>query len=178
MGGYGRFAACLAAFAALAACVPRAAAPPPQPAPPPRPAPAPPPAPLPPAPASGTDWQDGPLAPGDWSYSGAGATPQASFAAPGGILFALRCDAGGQIRISRPGTAGGPITIVTSFGERNLPGAGNAEPALAALPASDPLFDQIVFSRGRFLVRVAGGGDLVLPTWPEPARLIEECRVQ
>jgi hypothetical protein len=38
------------------------------------------------------------------------------------------------------------------------------------------LFDQIVFSRGRFLVRVAGGGDLVLPTWPEPARLIEECR--
>ena len=51
-----------------------------------------------------------------------------------------------------------------------------ANQALATLPASDPLFDQIVFSRGRFLVRVTGGSDLVLPSWPEPARLIEECR--
>jgi hypothetical protein len=49
---------------------------------------------------------------------------------------------------------------------------------LATLPASDTLFDQIAFSRGRFLVRASGGGDLVLPSWPEPARLIEECRGQ
>ena len=176
MGGYGRFAACLAAFAALAACVPRAAAPPPQPAPPPRPAPAPPPAPLPPPPAPPADWQDGPLAPGDWSYSGAG--PQATFASPGGIVFALRCDAGRQIGIVRLGVPGGPITIVTSFGERIVPSTGNGEQALATLSASDPLFDQIVFSRGRFLIRAASGDDLVLPSWPEPARLIEDCRGQ
>lgn len=179
MAGLLRFPACLAAFAALAACVPRAAAPPPQPAPPPRPAPAPPaPPPAPPPPAPPAAWQDGPLAPGDWSYSGAGAIPQAIFAAPGGMLFALRCDAGQQIRMLRPGLSGGPITIVTSFGQRVLPGTGNAGQALAALPASDPLFDQIVFSRGRFLVRGAGGVDLVLPSWPEPARLIEDCRGQ
>ena len=73
---------------------------------------------------------------------------------------------------------GGPITIVTSFGERSLPGAGNEDQSIATLAASDPLFDQIVFSRGRFLVRVAGGGDLVLPSWPEPARVIEDCRGQ
>jgi hypothetical protein len=118
------------------------------------------------------------MAPGDWSYSGAGGASQASFAAPGGTLFALRCDAGRQIRIVRLGVPGGPITIATSFGERIVSGSGSAEQAIATLPASDLLFDQVVFSRGRILVRVAGGGDLVLPSWPEPARLIEECRSQ
>jgi len=43
-------------------------------------------------------------------------------------------------------------------------------------PSSDPLFDQLAFSRGRFLVRVEGQGDLILPAWPEPARTIEDCR--
>jgi hypothetical protein len=171
MGRLPRFFACLGALAALAACVPRTTAPPPQPAPPPRPAPAPPippPAPPPPPP---TAWQDGPLAPGDWSYSGD--APRATFASPAGIVFALRCDPGGLIRIIHLGVPGGPIAIVTSFGERILPGSVDMEQVSAALPASDPLFDQIVFSRGRFLVRAPGSGDLVLPTWPEPARLIE-----
>jgi hypothetical protein len=175
MSGLSRFPACLAAFAALAACVPRAAAPPPQPAPTPRPAPTPPSAPAsaPPPSATPAAWQDGPLAPGDWNHADA----QATFASPGGMLFALHCDAG-RIRMVRPGVSGGPVTIVTSFGQRVVPGAGNDGQALATLPASDPLFDQIVFSRGRFLVRVAGGYDLVLPSWPEPARLIEDCRAQ
>jgi hypothetical protein len=169
-----RFQTCLAAIAALSACVPRTAPPAPQPPPSPPPAPAPPP-PAPP-PAAPIAWQDGPLAPGDWSYAGVGAAPQAAFAGPGGTLFALRCDAGRQIAILRPGLPGGPITIVTSFGQRVVTGPGNAAQAPATLPASDPLFDQIAFSRGRFLVRSAGSGDLVLPSWPEPARLIEDCR--
>ena len=76
----------------------------------------------------------------------------------------------------RPGISGGPITIVTSFGQRVLPSAGSDGQAAAALPASDSLFDQIAFSRGRILVRVTDGGDLVLPSWPEPARLIDDCR--
>jgi hypothetical protein len=118
--------------------------------------------------------EDAPPAPGDWSYSGGGAAPQAAFSTPGATLFALRCDAGGQIGIVRLGAESGPVTIVTSFGQRVLPAAGTDG---RALPASDPLFDQIAFSRGRFLVRSAGG-DLVLPSWPEPARLIEDCRTQ
>lgn len=165
----------LAAAAMIASCAPRTAPPAPVPAPPPAPRPqpaAPPPAPPPVA------WQEGELASGDWHYDGESAVPQAAFASPGGPLFALRCDAGRQIRIFRPGVPGGPITIVTSFGERRLPGSGNGEQALATLPAADPLFDQIAFSRGRFLVRTAGGSDLVLPAWPEPARLIEQCRGQ
>jgi hypothetical protein len=170
-----RFPACVIFLASVSACVPRAAAPAPQPVPPSRPAPPPTPPTPPPAPAP-VAWQDGPLAAGDWSYSGAGPGSEASFGAPGATLFALRCEAGRQIRILPLGAAGGPIAIVTSFAERILPGAGNDGQAPAALPASDGVFDQIAFSRGRFLVRSAGGGGLVLPSWPEPARLIEDCR--
>ena len=177
MGGKRRLslAACAAFSAALAACVPRAATPPPLPPPPPRPVPPPAPPAPPPAPPP-VAWQDGPLAPGDWSYDGADAGPQARFGAPGPTLLTLRCAAGGQIAIVRAGAGAGPITIATSFGERMLPATGDG--AQAALPASDPLFDEIAFSRGRFLVRAAGAADLVLPSWPEPARLIEDCRAQ
>ena len=117
--------------------------------------------------------QDAALAAGDWSYGTAGGTAQAVFGGPAGPLFALRCLPGGRIALLRPG--GGALTIVTSFGARSLAGAG-AEGG-AELPSADPLFDQIAFSRGRFLVRAAGAADLVLPTWAEPDRLIEDCRL-
>ena len=168
------FPACLVLFAALAACVPAATPPPPQPTPPPRPIPAPPPHPD-PAPAPPVGWQDGPLSTGDWTYSGGGAVLQATYAGPNGPLLVLRCDSGRQIRIFRPAAAAGAITIATTFGQRVVP-PGNDGQAPATLPASDPLFDQIAFSRGRILVREPAGGDLVLPSWPEPARLIEDCR--
>jgi hypothetical protein len=142
----------------------------PDPAPPPRPAPAPPS----PPPAG---WEDAALASGDWRYSEDGGTLQAGFGTPGGMMFALRCVGPGQIGIVVPGATGDRISIVTGFGERSLAGGG-AQQTQAVLPASDPLFDQIAFSRGRFLVRAPGTGDLVLPSWPEPARLIEECRGQ
>ena len=163
-------------LAAAAGCVPRAAAPPPQTAPAPQPAPpAPPTAPAPPPPPLA--WQDAPLAAGDWRFAGGEAAAEAAFGAPGPGLFALRCEPGRRIAILRPGAAG-PVAIVTSFGERVVPGSGGEGAAASALPASDPLFDQIAFSRGRFLVRAPGAADLVLPSWPEPARLIEECRGQ
>jgi hypothetical protein len=170
-----RLSSCLVILVVACACVPRTPPPAaPRPAPPLQAAapPAPPAAP----PATPVAWQDGSLTAGDWSYSRAG--PQASFGGPGLMLFALRCDAGRQIIMLRFGASRGPITIVTSFAERVVPGSGDQERALSALPASDSLFDQIAFSRGRFLVRTAGAGDLVLPSWPEAARLIEDCRGQ
>lgn len=162
----------LAAMAMLASCAPRPA--PPALAPPPLPPRLPPPAPTLPPPA---DWRDGPLSPGDWSHSEESAIPRATFTSPGGPLFSLRCEPGRRITLFRL-SGGGPITIVTSFGERTLTGSGNGDQVAATLAASDPLFDQMVFSRGRFLVRAVGGGELVLPSWPEPARVIEECRGQ
>ena len=166
-----RVISCLILLAAASACVPRAVPPASQPPPPPPPAPAPPPPPRAPAPAP-VAWEDGALAPGDWTYS----SGEARFGTPDATLFALRCDGGSRIGMVRPGAGGGPVTIVTGFGTRTLAG-GAGDQEVAALPASDPLFDQIAFSRGRFLVRAAGS-DLVLPSWPEPARLIEDCRGQ
>jgi len=163
-----------AAAAILVSCAPRPAPAPvltPPPAAPPLAASLPVPPPAPPA-----DWRDRPLAPGDWSYTGQSGIFEAGFSSPGGPLFGLRCEAGRQIVFFVFGVPAGPMTIVTSFGERVLPGSGNEHQTIARLAAADPLFDEIVFSRGRFLVQVAGGSALVLPTWPEPARVIEECR--
>lgn len=169
-----RFLVAILALATLAACVART--PPPAPLPPPvPPQPVAPPAPPAPAPAPAA-WEDGPLAPGDWTYVGAGPAAEARFGTPDAIFFALRCEAGGRIAILRPGADAGAVTILTSFGERIVPASADAAGAAAALPASDLLFDQMAFSRGRFLVRAAGAEDLVLPSWPEPARLIEDCR--
>ncbi len=156
----------------MTACVPRAPAPapapPPVPAPPP---PAPPPAPPSPPPA---DWRDAPLSPGDWSDGGGGTV--AAFGAGARPDFAVRCDGAGRISLARAGAAGRSIVIRTTFGERSLPAAGQASETVATLAASDQLLDQIAFSRGRFLVQVDGAAPLILPAWPEPARVIEECR--
>lgn len=162
--------AALAAAATIASCAPSPA--PPAPVPASRPAPPPPQQPPPPP----ADWRDGPLSPGDWRYDQESAIFSATFASLGGPLFALRCEPGRRITFFRPGSPGGQITIVTSYGERTLPGSGNEDQVIATLAAADPLLDQMVFSRGRFLVRVSGAADLVLPSWPEPARVIEECR--
>ena len=55
--------------------------------------------------------------------------------------------------------------------------AGGAGPSqVATLSARDPLLDAIGFSRGRFAVEVAGLPDLILPTWAETERVVEDCR--
>ncbi|MFL6861849.1 MAG: hypothetical protein ACJ8DZ_02505 [Allosphingosinicella sp.] len=158
-------AAGLTALAPLAGCAPtpapRVAPPPPREAPPP----------LPPAPPVTPDWRDLPLSPGDWTYAEEAGGPRAAF---GGALFELRCDASGHaVKLSRIGAGQGTMVLTTSFGARRLAlGAGG----VATVPASDPLLDQLAFSRGRFTVEVEGLDRLVIPAWPEPARLIEECR--
>ena len=159
------------------ACVPkpRSEAPPPAPqsAPAPRPAPA---APAPQARA----WGDLPLTAGAWVYSGDAAGSRASYGpAQGEGQFVLRCDRPSRrILISRQG-AGGQLTLRTSYGVRTLslvPQAGPPAHAAASLPSSDVLFDEIAFSRGRFTVEAPGLPQLVLPAWPETARVVEDCR--
>jgi hypothetical protein len=167
--------AALTAMAMVAACAPRPA---PAPLPVPAPPAPPPPAPTPAAPAPTADWRDGPVAQGDWSYTNASGIPEAVFASPGGPLFALRCEPGAQIVLFRMGMPAGVMTVVTTFGERRLASFGNVDQANVRLSAADPLFDQIAFSRGRFLVRIEGAGSLVIPSWAEPARVVEDCRRQ
>jgi hypothetical protein len=154
-------------LAGLAACAPRPA---PQAAPPPAPLPV---APLPP-PASPQppDWRDLPLSPGDWTYAQA---PDGSRATFGGGLFAVRCDsARREIELARIAAGAGAMAVTTSYGTRSLPLAAGG---VAQLPAADPLLDQMAFSRGRFTVEVKGLERLVIPAWPEPARVVEDCRL-
>jgi hypothetical protein len=164
--------AALAALAMLAACAPRPLPPAPVPAPPPQPVPAPPPL----APPPTLAWQDGPLTTGDWTYDPQ-TRPRAAFAQQG-PLFVVECTDDRRIRFARIGSAvpAPGLTIRTTFGERTLPAAGEGPATSAMLTSSDPLLDEIAFSRGRFLVHVDGMPDLVLPAWPEPARVIEDCR--
>lgn len=163
------------AAAALAACVPRTA--PPAPAAMPAPVPVPPPPAPAPAPAPPAAWEDGPLSPGDWTYNTDSGPGVAVFEQNGLGIFVVLCAQDRRISLVRMGVAGGaPLIVRTSFGERALPTPGFVPEANATLAASDPLLDQIAFSRGRFLVRFEGAADLVLPTWPEPARAIEQCR--
>jgi hypothetical protein len=150
----------LAAAVALSACASRPApAPAPERTPPVRQAPAPA-AVAAPLESPSDDWRDRPLTPGDWTYE----SGEARYAG-----FSLRCDGERrQVTLSRSG-ASGPIRLRTSYGEHVLtPGA--------ALPAADPRLDEIAFSRGRFLVETQGMPALVLPAWPEPARVVEDCR--
>lgn len=170
----------MAALAALAlaagACVPKREAPPPPP--PPRQAPPPPPTPAPPPPAPG--WEDAPLTPGAWVYSSEASGSQALFGPPQSeALFLLRCDrASRRVTLSREGT-GSALTIRTTSAARTLPATSRTEPLAylsASVAASDPLLDAIAFSRGRFAVDVPGMARLVLPAWPETARVAEDCR--
>lgn len=170
----------LGSVALLVACVPRREPPPPpvqdQPRPTPRPAPVPPP---PPPPA---DWRDIALTPGAWVYNADGGTTQALFGpARSEAHFVLRCDrARRTVSLWREGApSGNMMTVRTSYGARNLPVSVQAGPlafAYTALPASDRLFDQIAFTRGRFTIEVPGRPMLVIPAWPEPARVVEDCR--
>ena len=106
-----------------------------------------------------------PLAPGQWSYVASATGSEARY---DGYL-AIRCDrATRTMTVMRPGIAAGILTIVTDSTTRNLPVGGR-------LLANDPILDAMAFSRGRFIVS-GGGATLAIPSWPEAARSIEDCR--
>lgn len=108
-----------------------------------------------------------PLTPGDWRYL---PTPTGSEARYGNVLV-LRCTrANRTVQIERTGSAGRSLTISTSSTSRALPVNGT-------LYANDKLLDAIAFSRGRFLVSGGAGPILAIPSWPEAARAVEDCRI-
>lgn len=175
--------AALLAILALAACSQPTQAP--QPTPPPtRPTPVPPP--TQPAPPPSASWEDWAFTPGEWTYRKDAKGSAAAFAQAGqGALFTIRCDASARrIILSRPGflepgkTAS--LVIRASMGSAQYPlaNAGGTPPYVAAsLDPRDAILDKTAFSRGRFVVEVAGAPTpLVLPTWSEFPRVVEDCR--
>ncbi|HEY7810004.1 MAG TPA: hypothetical protein VIA98_06465 [Allosphingosinicella sp.] len=156
-----RASAMIALMIGAAACAPTPA---PEPERPPVRTPPPPSPPPPPPPAAVAGWEDMALTPGTWVYSENG--PAAVY---GDGLFTVRCEpAARRIALVRSG-ARGPLVVRTSYGARTLA-------ASATLPVNDPLLEQIAFSRGRIAVEAEGQTRLILPSWAEPARVIEECR--
>lgn len=171
----------IAAFLLVAGCV---GAPSPEPSPTPVQTPRPTPTPTPSAPPVVGNWEDWPLTPGDWVYRKDGRGSLALYGRTGvGADFLIRCDsAGRRIFLSRAGSTGaggGQMTIRASAGTSSHPirNTGGEPPYVATeLPPRDPVLDRIAFSRGRFVVQVAGMRDLVIPAWPEFTRVVEDCR--
>ena len=107
-----------------------------------------------------------PIATGQWSYAASATGSEARY----GTHISIRCDrASRTVSITRPNLADSSLTISTSELTRALPAGGR-------LLANDPLLDAIAFSRGRFLVSGGGAPVLAIPSWPEAARSIEDCR--
>jgi hypothetical protein len=160
-----------------ASCAPKAERPPPQ-----QPVQQPVRQPAIPVPPRVEDWRDLPLTPGAWFYSSPADGSQALFGpANSEAYFIVRCDrAKRQIVLSREGvTSGNMMTVRTTSAARNFPLSVQTEPlqyVFATTGASDRFLDEIAFSRGRFTIQVPGMPMLVLPAWPEPARVIEDCR--
>lgn len=125
---------------------------------------------------SNAAWTDARLTPGRWTYSG-GAASSAQYGSAVAPLFTVRCVARGQIALQRHGgTGGAALTIRTSNTMRTLPATARPDGTVVTLSANDPLLDAIAFSRGRFAVETPVASQLVIPAWPEPARVVEDCR--
>lgn len=121
-----------------------------------------------------------PLA-GTWTYSTNAGGSSASFVdSAGRPQVTLQCTrATRRVTISKPASAAASTLFVwTSSGTRNVAARFDAATARvsAELGVTDPLLDAIAFSRGRIGVSVAGTPALVVPAWPEPARVVEDCR--
>ena len=137
-------------------------------------APRPAPALMPPKPVAPTDWRDRPYTPGGWHY----ANHVATFGTEGApVLFAMQCDPGRRLIILSVAGNVSPLTIRTSYAQRDwpaLPGAdGRSQVSFAP---TDSQLDQIAFSRGRFSVSGPNLPEIDIPAWAEPSRVIEDCR--
>ena len=134
-----------------------------------------------PAPAIADLSQAVPL-PGNWAYAAAAGGSQSLFSdASARPQLTIRCTRSTRrVSISKPAGAAAPfLNVWTSSLSRALPASFNPATAqlTAELPMMDPLLDAMAFSRGRLGVSVSGQPALVVPSWEEIARVIEDCRV-
>ena len=121
-----------------------------------------------------------PLA-GSWSYAPAPDGSAATFLNASAMpQLTIRCDrTTRRVSLSKPASVAVPfLNVWTSTATRSVPASFNpaTQRITIQLPAYDPLLDALAFSRGRIAVYVSGSPALVLPAWPDIARVIEDCR--
>jgi hypothetical protein len=119
---------------------------------------------------------------GNWTYAPTTDGTEAVFAnSAGSPQLWMHCTrATRRVTISRPSSAAAAlINIWTSSRTQSI--ASSFNPATGRLTidlgAYDPLLDAIASSRGRVAFTVGTQPPLVVPPWPEVARVIEDCRV-
>jgi len=118
---------------------------------------------------------------GSWNYSANAMGSEASFLNPSALpQLTIRCTkATRQVTIAKPATAAAAtMTVWTSSAVRPVAASFNplTQRISVSIVSNDPLLDSLAFSRGRIGVTVAGGPSLVVPAWPEVARVVEDCR--
>ena len=107
-----------------------------------------------------------PIVAGQWTYVASATGSEARY----GTHLAFRCDRTTRtVSIYQPNLPNSSLAVATSALTRALPSGGR-------LLANDSLLDAIAFSRGRFLISGGSGPILAVPSWPEAARSIEDCR--
>jgi hypothetical protein len=131
-----------------------------------------------PAPPAAATWADLPAALGDWRWSMEGGQSVARFAAG---RLTMRCDPASRsvlIERAEPNVtpSGTTLTIRTQTLTRAFAAGRQAGSLNVILPARDPLLDAMAFSRGRFAVEAPGVPALLIPSWTEVSRVVEDCR--
>ncbi|WP_420381965.1 hypothetical protein [Novosphingobium sp.] len=149
----------------------------------------PPPAPY--AQGTGTDWRDLPLPAGDWAWTARATGSEARYGQSGSPPIAiLACDrAAGVVRLAltlpymaseQTGTRSATITTSTSTGTfaAGPQTIGALSTIAVTLPVSNRILDAMAYSRGRFRIEIGAMAPIVLPSWSEVGRVVEDCRGQ
>jgi hypothetical protein len=118
---------------------------------------------------------------GRWTYTTVAGGSEATFANPSAMpQLTVRCTrATRRVAIAKPAARAAPfLAIWTDSSARSVPASFDPQTGrlTADLAAYDPLLDALAFSRGRIGVTVTGVPALVVPAFPEVARVIEDCR--
>ena len=134
------------------------------------------------APTAAVDYGTATPIGGDWVYTTTADGSEATFNnATSQPQITVRCTrATRRVSLAKAAGAAAPfMSIWTSTQTKNAPASFN--PATNRLTtdfgAYDPFLDAIAFSRGRVAFSVGSAPALVVPTWSEVPRVIEDCRV-
>lgn len=127
-------------------------------------------------------WADLAQSKGGWQYESDGAVSRAIFGdnpfRPALVIACIRAES--RVGIAVRGTPPGPrrMEILTETAQRALNAANQPEVdgVSATLAPGDALLDAMALSKGRFAVAVDGAGILIVPSWAEVSRVIEDCR--